>query len=103
MANCPFCGSEIQDGTKECPYCNAQLAAPDMQAAVKQETEAVPQPVPEQPVFEQAAADVQGAFGQQPVNQDAFGQQPVNQGTYGQQPVYGQQPAYGQQPEHLFR
>ena len=74
---CPYCGSEIQEGSAYCPMCNAQLS--------------------KSPAQEQAS---EGSYGTQPeyaAGQQPYGAQPTN--ATGQQP-YSAQPASatGQQP-----
>ena len=110
MANCPYCGSEVQEGIAVCPHCNAQLSAQpvpqevpknvtqEVQAAMPQPS--APQEVPQDPFGQQPAAGQQNTFNQQPFGQPqgGFGQQPVGQqGGFGQpQGGFGQQQTFGQ-------
>ena len=104
MANCPYCGSEVQEGTATCPYCNAELIKTEPPVSVPeneiaQQPAADPQPAaPQQGYYQQQPAQQQGYYNQQPApeQQGYYNQQPpVNQqGNYYQQPVNN--PAYGQ-------
>ena len=92
MANCPFCGVEVQEGVKFCTNCGASLESVESKCN---------EPAPAQPPIE---TPVQQVVSEQPYQQpQEVAQQPYGQAAPGAQQAYQQpqeaaQQAY-QQPQ----
>ena len=86
MANCPFCGIEVQEGLKFCTNCGASLDGVELIGD---------QPAPVQPPIEVPAQQVVSEKPYQPPQEAA--QQPYGQAQPGAQQAY-QQPYQQPQP-----
>ena len=86
MANCPFCGIEVQEGLKFCTNCGASLDGVELIGD---------QPAPVQPPIEVPAQQVVSEQPYQPPQEAA--QQPYGQAQPGAQQTY-QQPYQQPQP-----
>ena len=95
MANCPFCGIEVQAGLKFCTNCGASLEGVeligDQPAPVQPPIEVPAEPVVSEQPYQPPQEAAQQAY-QQPGAQQAYQQQPGAQQAY-QQPYQQPQPA----------